>query len=88
MNHDEYSVPVYFGSSSDPVVRVSVPDTWGWPSGELDLHVPSGAMPSGGADGELTIVNGTTAYDFWIWLWDGPTTAAHAGLGQERHRDR
>src|SRR4029077_10865654 len=35
--------PVYVASSSDPVVQVSIPDSWGFPAGTYSVHMPTGA---------------------------------------------
>lgn len=74
VNYEQYAVPVYFGSNSDPLVTVHATGSWGWPNATLQLHLPGGALPASGSDAAITVVNGNVAYDFWIFSWNN---AAH-----------
>ncbi|WP_212338473.1 hypothetical protein [Bradyrhizobium liaoningense] len=69
------NVPVYVASSSDPVVQVSVPASWGWPGGTVSLHVPAGGTGGIGTDGPVVIVDGDIAYNFWRFNRTSTTTA-------------
>lgn len=73
VNYEQYANPIYFASNSDPLVTVHATGSWGWPSATLNIHVPAGALPSAGSDASLTIVNGSIAYDFWIFQWNNGT---------------
>lgn len=81
------SPPVYVASSSDPIVQVSVPASWGWPGGIVSVHVPAGA--TGGAAGGVSnpdlpilIVDGDTVYNFWRFSRTSSTTATASAYGK------
>jgi hypothetical protein len=65
VNHESYSIPVVTAHADDPLVAVSVPDSWGWPAGTVALHVPTGITGASGTDGALVVVSDGVAYDFW-----------------------
>lgn len=67
INYDTYSHPVYISKSTDPLINVNVPASWGWPAGTIQIHAPAGIAGSQGTDGSLVIIDGTTTYDFWIF---------------------
>ncbi|WP_194462876.1 hypothetical protein [Bradyrhizobium sp. CCBAU 53340] len=82
--------PVYVASSSDPVVQVSVPETYGWPAGTVSVHIPVGATGGGGAgygsdpnpDNPIIVVDGDIAYNFWRFSWTSNTTATAQAYGE------
>jgi len=76
------AVPVYVASSSDPVVQVSVPASWGWPGGTVSVHVPTGATGGGGTDAPVVIVDGDIAYNFWRFNRTSNTTATAQSYGE------
>src|SRR5438132_521100 len=55
--------PVYVASSSDPVVQVSVPASWGWPGGTVSVHAPVGADggpgPGSNPDHNIIVIDGS-----------------------------
>src|SRR5215472_358621 len=59
--------PVYVANdATDPLVQVSVPASWGYPAGNVAVHIPVGATPLGpGGDGEFVVIDGNTAYNFY-----------------------
>ncbi|MGY4602915.1 hypothetical protein ACVW16_001327 [Bradyrhizobium sp. USDA 4474] len=77
-----YSPSVYVASSTDPVVQVSVPATWGWPGGTVSVHMPTAANGATGTDGELVVVDGDIAYNFWQFNRTGATTATAKAYGE------
>ena len=75
VNAERYSVPVIRSAPSDPLVAVSVPASWGWPAGVVNVHVPAGVTGAAGDDGTLVIVSDGVAFDFWQFQ---RSDAAHA----------
>lgn len=75
VNWDHYSPAVYRSYSSDPLVAVSVPASWGWPSGTVNIHIPRGVSGAVGTDGELVIIDGTKVYSFWRFVRFNDTQA-------------
>lgn len=82
VNYTSYSNPVFIARSSDPVISVSVPDSWGWPGGTLAIHIPVGAGAAAGTDQSVVIIDGTTAYDFWLFQRTGTSTASAGAYGR------
>jgi len=82
VNYASYSNPVYISKSSDPVVTVNATGSWGWPTAALRVHVPAGAGASAGTDQSIVIIDGTTAYDFWIFQRTGTNTATAGAYGE------
>jgi hypothetical protein len=76
------NVPVYVASSSDPVVQVSVPASWGWPGGTVSVHVPAGATGGSGTDAPAVIIDGDTVYNFWRFNRTSNTTATAQAYGE------
>src|SRR5262249_52845551 len=69
-------------SSTDPVVKVSVPATWGWPGGTVSVHMPLGATGANGTEGEILAVDGDTVYNFWHFNRTSATTATASAYGK------
>jgi hypothetical protein len=82
LNYDQYSNPVVISSPSDPLVSVSVPDSWGWPAGTLQIRVPAGVTGAAGTDASLVIIDGDTAYDLWQFNRTSDTTATTSAQGR------
>jgi hypothetical protein len=82
VNYTSYSNPVYISKASDPVVTVNALGSWGWPTAALQVHVPAGAGASAGTDQSVVIIDGTTAYDFWIFQWTSTNTATAGAYGE------
>ena len=80
---DSYSPAVYVASASDPVVQVSHPAGWGYPAGTVSIHIPAGADGAAGTDGEIVIIDGDVAYNFWQFDRTSTTTATAASFGAE-----
>jgi hypothetical protein len=82
VNRESYSIPVVHGEASDPMVAVSVPASWGWPAGVLQLHIPADVTGAVGTDGALTIVSDGIAYDFWQFRRVNATHASASAYAQ------
>lgn len=80
---DSYSPAVYVASSSDPLVQVTYPAGWGYPGGTVSVHMPAAANGAAGTDGELIVIDGDVAYNFWQFNRTSTTTASAASFGQE-----
>uniref|UniRef100_A0A9E7ZVI5 Uncharacterized protein n=1 Tax=Bosea sp. NBC_00436 TaxID=2969620 RepID=A0A9E7ZVI5_9HYPH len=80
---DSYSPSVYVASSSDPLVQVTYPPGWGYPGGTVSVHMPAAANGAAGTDGELIVIDGDVAYNFWQFKRTSTTTASAASFGQE-----
>jgi hypothetical protein len=80
---DAYSPAVYVASASDPLVQVSVPGGWGYPGGVVSVHMPAAANGAAGTDGELVVIDGDVAYNFWQFSRTGSTTAQASSYGAE-----
>jgi hypothetical protein len=80
---DSYSPAVYVASPSDPVVQVSHPAGWGYPAGTVSVHMPAAANGAAGTDGELIVIDGNVAYNFWQFNRTGTTTATASSYGAE-----
>lgn len=75
VNWDGYSPAIYVASSSDPVVQVSFPDSWGYPAQTIPIRLPSGVSGASGTDGELLAIDGTTIHNCWQLVRTSETTA-------------
>lgn len=80
---DSYSPSVYVASSSDPLVQVTYPPGWGYPGGTVSVHMPAAANGAAGTDGELIVIDGDVAYNFWQFNRTSTTTASAASFGAE-----
>jgi hypothetical protein len=79
---ESYSPAGYEASSTDPVVQVSGPASWGWPRGTVSVHIPLAATGAAGTDGELLAVDGNTVYNFWQFNRTSATTATASAYGE------
>jgi hypothetical protein len=73
VNDEQSSLPVFFGSTSDPLTTVTLQNN---PSGirSVKLHVPANAQPAPGSDSLILIVDLTTG-DSWD-LWNATRTGS------------
>jgi hypothetical protein len=76
VNDEQFSIPLVRSAPTDPVVSVSVPSSWGWPGGTVQVRIPADVTGASGSDGALTVVDGGLAYDFWQFR---RFDAGHAG---------
>ena len=80
---DSYSPSVYVASDSDPIVQVTHPAGWGYPAGTVSIHMPAAANGAAGTDGELVVIDGGVAYNFWQFKRTSATTATTASYAAE-----
>jgi hypothetical protein len=78
VNWDHYSPALYVASSSDPLVQVKVPASWGHPGGTITVRMPTSATGAVGTDGELLVIDGDKVYNFWQFKRTSATTATAA----------
>ena len=88
VNWDAYSPSVYVAQPTDPVVKVSYPAGWGYPGGTVSVHMPAAANGAAGTDGELVVIDGDIAYNFWQFNRTSTTTATAAEFRSGEHRYR
>jgi hypothetical protein len=82
VNNTAYAIPVTTATSSDPVVAVSVPASWGNPAGPVYLNIAAGMTGAVGGDGELTVISGDyKVCDFWQFSRLSNTTASATAYG-------
>jgi hypothetical protein len=77
VNLNESSIPVYFGSWSDPVLTVRTP------RGTFQVHAPASLSPVSGSDRTVTVVDLTnrTVTDFWqLYRRGGTSFGASLGI--------
>jgi hypothetical protein len=60
INQSLWTVSVYHGNASTPLVAVPVPAGWGWPAATLRLPIPAGAHPTADGDAEMVVINDST----------------------------
>lgn len=80
---DSYSPSVYVASASDPIVQVTYPPGWGYPGGTVSVRMPAAANGAAGTDGELIVIDGDVAYNFWQFKRTSSTTGSAASFGAE-----
>ncbi len=77
--------PVYVATSTDPVVAVTCPASWGW-SANPSLHIPigaTGANPTGnGWDTPIIVIDNNVAWNFWRFVRTSNTTATAQSQGR------
>lgn len=78
VNREQYSMPYATTTTSDPMVTVTVPSTWGWPAGPVFVRAPVGFTGDSGTDASVVIQSGTTVCDFWQFSRKSDTTATAA----------
>lgn len=78
---DAYSAAIYVAASTDPLVKVTYPQGWGYPGGTISVHMPTAANGAPGSDGELLVIDGTTVHNFWIFNRTSSTTGTAQSYG-------
>jgi hypothetical protein len=76
-----YSPAIYVASSSDPVVSVRRRAGWGYPAGVVKLRMPPNAKGAKGSDGELLVIDGGIAHNFWQFKRSNSAKAAANSYG-------
>jgi len=82
VNWDAYSPAVHVSKPTDPLVQVAIPANWGWPAGNIPVRVAAGVTGAAGTDGEILIIDGTTAHNFWQFKRTSNTTATAQAYGR------
>lgn len=82
VNWESYAPAIYQAAPEYPVVQVSVPNSWGWPAGQVPVRLPVDATGAVGTDGELLAIDGTTVHNFWQFKRTSPTTATASAYGR------
>ncbi len=82
VNWSQYSPAVIQAKSTDPLVAVKIPDSWGWPAQTLNIRVPAGVTGAVGNDGEILILDGNTVHNCWQFKRLSDTTATCAAYGR------
>jgi hypothetical protein len=72
---NSFSPGIYTASSSDPVVSVQCPPSWGYPGGIVSVRMPPDANGATGTDGELLVIDGDAVHNFWQFKRLSPTEA-------------
>jgi hypothetical protein len=60
-----YSPAIYVATDADPSVAVTHPPSWGYPGGTRYVRIPLKANGAPGTDGELLVIEGEIAHNFW-----------------------
>ena len=84
----DFVVKMAYGVDNGRERVVSDPDPfwgpgWGYPGGTVSVHMPAAANGAAGTDGELIVIDGDVAYNFWQFKRTSTTTASAASFGQE-----
>lgn len=82
VNWDAYSPAVYIPASTDPLVAVKIPANWGYPAGNIMVHLKAGLTGAKGTDGEIVIIDGTTVHNFWQFIRISDTAATAEAYGR------
>jgi hypothetical protein len=78
VNDEAFSIPVVHSGPGDPLVAVSVPNSWGWGAGIANVRIPAGITGANGTDGSLIVETDNVAFNFWQFHRSGPVTASAA----------
>jgi hypothetical protein len=79
VNSQQYSVPVYFTTSADPMATLSFPNGYidgAWvTNGSVKLPVPPSAVASPGTDGDILLITPDhgTGYESWRFVGSAPS---------------
>ncbi len=66
INTTDWSLPIYTGTGSDPLVTVTTTDG---ELGPVQIHIPANAVPSGGSDRNMSFFDETQPGRVWTF-WD------------------
>ncbi|HEV3227827.1 MAG TPA: hypothetical protein VGY97_00015 [Solirubrobacteraceae bacterium] len=90
--------PTYFSQALDPTFTLHCTEAWGRCSIEgAVVHIPDRALPAGGSDAHLSVVDQTTGWEYDLWgveskppggglltfRWGGRTRVDGDGLGSD-----
>jgi hypothetical protein len=93
---DDYSHPLYYPSSSDPVFTLHCFEAWGTcPIEGHNVRIPDAARPAAGGDGHMGVIDQTTGWEYDLYEvrskpagggilelgWGGRTRLDGDGLG-------
>jgi hypothetical protein len=84
VNLESGSIPAVYAADTDPWVAVSVPSSWGWPGGQVGIHLPDGVGAAAGSDASIVVVSSGTAYNFWQFRRTGPGQATASAWAAAR----
>jgi len=62
------------GRSSDPLVQIPLGASWGWPAQTIWVRLPAGVSGAPGSDGEILMIDGTTAHNCWQFVRTSDTS--------------
>ncbi|HEV7258712.1 MAG TPA: hypothetical protein VGN82_13110 [Bosea sp. (in: a-proteobacteria)] len=62
---------------------MTYPATWGYPGGTVNIRMPAAANGAAGTDGELIVIDGDVAYNFWQFKRTSSTTGTAVSFGAE-----
>lgn len=82
VNWDAYSPAVIVGKSTDPLVNVKIPNTWGWPAQTIPMRIPIGVTGAVGTDGEILVMDGNNVHNCWKFDRTSDLTATCAAYGR------
>jgi hypothetical protein len=82
VNWENYSPAIHVGQSTDPLVQVSIPDSWGWPAQTIGIRLPIGVTGASGTDGEVLAIDGTTIHNCWQFKRTSNTTGTCSAYGR------
>ena len=82
VNWDQYSPGLYVSKPTDPLVQVNIPAGWGYPAGNIAVHLAAGVSGAVGGDGEILIVDGTTVHNFWQFERTGTNSGTASSYGR------
>lgn len=89
LNYQQYSVPVYFTTSTDPMATLSFPSGYvggAWVTmGSVTLPVPLNAAASPGTDGDILLIapDHGTSYESWRFAGSAPSYTASYTVEQD-----
>jgi hypothetical protein len=90
--------PTFFSQVTDPLFTLHCTESWGTCAAEgAVVHVPDQALPAGGSDAHMTIVDQTNGWEYDLWgveskphgggvltfRWGGKTRIDGSGLGSD-----
>lgn len=90
----DFTKPTYWSQSTDPLYKIHCTEAWGTCAVEgLSIRIPSGALPAGGGDGHMTVIDQSTDTEYNFWQaskpasgvlnigWGGKTSIKGGGVG-------
>ena len=85
VNDESFSIPVVRSGGADPLVAVSVPASWGWPGGVVQVNIPPGVTGAAGSDATLVVVSGGMVFDFYGFNRTGPNRGTASAWAASNH---